>query len=41
MNTEAIINEEIDPQEAIDVLKVEVQELRKQLVMYTGMNVNY
>lgn len=41
MNTEAQINEEVDPQQEIMVLREEVQELRRQLVLLRGLNVLY
>lgn len=39
MSTEAQINEEIDPQQEIMILRDEVQELRRQLVMLKGLDV--
>lgn len=39
MSTEAQINEEIDPQQEIMILREEVQELRKQLIMLKGIDV--
>lgn len=39
MNTEATINEEVDPQQEIQMLKEEIEELRKQLVLAKGVDV--
>lgn len=39
MNTEATINEEEDPQQEIRMLKEEIEELRKQLVLIKGAEV--
>lgn len=39
MNTEAQINEEIDPQQEIMVLREEVQDLRRQLMLLKGITV--
>lgn len=39
MSTEAQINEEIDPQQEIMLLRDEVQELRRQLIMLKGVDV--
>lgn len=39
INTEAQINEEIDPQQEIVILREEIQELRKQLLLLRGFNV--
>lgn len=39
INTEAIINEEIDPQQEINLLKGEVVDLQTQLTVLKGLNV--
>lgn len=39
MNTDATINEEVDPQQEIRMLKEEVEELKKQLTLLKGVDV--